>query len=133
MDDRQHTRHRIVKPHQTIIVDAADLITAFQEHVPVPFSDRDLAELITQIIVVLLNEEHGEIDGLNGLPHFDRLRDVKHAMNPHTRWQIQSATGILAVALYKRLHSLGIYHDNIFSYFFDRMLGNDIVISHFPY
>lgn len=117
---------------EILIVDAADIVGCYWYDVCGSVSRRDFIELITQVFCVFLNDEEGGLEGLHGLPQFNRMLDDDYLLNPKTAESIQAATLTFAHALHTRLRDLGIYQGNTFSYFFQQLIGDDLVLSHAP-
>lgn len=118
---------------KSIIIDSQDLVAEFRFQICSVVSDRDFKEVITQVIQMLLNEENGCLDAMNRLPEFNRMTDDAYSEDSQLVERIQKSTSEFGYALYQRLRSLGVYHGNTLPYFFDQLLGNDLVLSHLPY
>lgn len=116
---------------QTLILPTAELLTAFfreigGEHVLVA---SDLREVLAQIVQVLLNEGSELSVDLYTLPDYDRLIDGHRIESPVLTQAIQR----LAVAIRQQLLDLSAYTEEGFPYFFDRLLGHDLVLRVLPY
>jgi len=111
-----------------LIIPTDDLIQEFFQRLGGEvLPKKDVDEILTQVICVLLNAE-GTVDAqLQALPDFNRIvsTEIFAALKP--------AVGELAVAIRDRLVEFGADCDAGFPYFFDRMLDRDVMLSHLPY
>jgi len=77
--------------------------------------------------------DEGNDELIKELPLFNRMTKEPQFDNPCTTVTIQRAVQIFALALRVRLKQLGTYQGADFNYFFDRFLGDDLVVSHLPH
>ncbi|MNU19659.1 hypothetical protein D3C71_78920 [compost metagenome] len=117
-----------VKP-KTIILPTEDLIDQLHRRLGgEKLPKKDLDEILTQVVCVLLNAEGPVQDAhLQALPDFNRIvsTEMFAALKP--------AVGELAVAVRDRLMEFGADCDGGFPYFFDSLLDRDVVLTHLPY
>lgn len=114
-----------------VIVDCADLVKDFRIRIAAitVMPESDFVELTKQVLDVLLNAEDGNLDALNGLPRFNAMSNNRDYHRPELQLIIVS----FGTSMADRLKKLGMYNQETFSYFFDRFLGHDILMSFFPF
>jgi hypothetical protein len=117
----------------TLIIDSADLVKELRFQICSCVSERDMIEIITQVICTLLNEENNYVDSINNLPQFNRMRDDDYSDTNQNLGKIRKVTSEFGIKLQHRLQILGAYRGKTLPYFFDKLLGNDLVLSHLPY
>lgn len=114
------------------ILPTEDLLTAFFHSIGgevLPQSD--INELLTQIVCVLLNADEQverQIDA-----KLAQLPDLNRIVSTQVFASIKTAVPELAFAIKRRLAEFGAFQNDDFPYFFDRVLGRDIVLTHLPY
>jgi hypothetical protein len=119
----------------TVIVGVADIIDKFNNSVFGLICDDDLAELMTQIIQLLLNNNQEIVDYNVPFPDFTRFKNTEFLKEENTYLNISYAILILHLEINNRLIDSGVYFndEDEFDYFFDRFIGKDIVLKCLPY
>lgn len=131
VDEDDTTRHPDAP--MRIIVPTEDIFKAFHQSTDNQVFSTDLYEIVTQVIVILLNNTINNVDALNGLPLLDRMTDERFHSDTAFEQKVRLATNTMAWEIYRRVKALGIHYEGIFSYFFDGFVGQDIVLYNFPY
>ena len=111
-----------------LILDIADLLEDFRlaiggEYLP----KEDLAEIIAQVVCKLMNAEDPRSIELTDLPDFNRI------VSKEVFSSVPAAIPDLAEALRKRMRDIGALSTPSFNYYFDHMVGHDVVLSYIPY
>lgn len=124
-------------PHENspkhIILPTEDIVQAFHVRTGNQVMNADLKEIITEILTIFLNHKIDNIQALNSLPQIDRMKDRRFVTDAVFNEQVKSATIEMGYALHNRLVQLGVYHLGTFSYFYDDLLGSDLLLSYFPF
>lgn len=127
---------------QTVILPMADLLQAFYQACGDSIgmlSDKDVWEILSQIIVVLLDNDEKSEEQLRKLPELDRLVYFNRIDNPALFARTQQFAGfrhavhVLAFGVRQRLVELGAYTNEGFPYFLDRFIGPDVMLTHLPF
>lgn len=116
----------VIKPDR-LIIPTDDLIANFLQKIDGSIPSKDLDEILTQIVCVLLNAEGTVEAQLRALPDFNRIVTTQALAG------LQNAVGELAVAMRDRLMEFGADCDAGFPYFFDGLLYRDVMLTHLPY
>ncbi len=112
---------------QQIIIPTDDLLARFYTKLGTRPEQKDIEEILTQIICVLLNEDHDVEKELLALPDFNRIVSAGNLPG------LKMAVAELALSVRNRLIEFGVYKDETFPYFFDQLLDRDILLCHLPY
>lgn len=131
VDEEDNTKH----PNSPLrlIIPTADLLAQFHVETNNQVMNSDLVEIVTEIIGVFLNNTIDNVDALNGLPQLDRMTDSRFATNDKFEEMVRKATINLGFGLHRRMKEYGVYYQGVFSYFYDEMIGSDLVLYNFPY
>lgn len=139
---------------ETIVLPAADLLQAFfQELGDRVLTPHDVKEVLAQVVCVLLSDDEKTEEGVRRLPeperliYFNRIDEqlaeayekptaltgLLQRVDKAVELQVfQRAVYGLARDLRNRLHEYGAYRDAEFPYFFDSLLGYDLVLRYLP-
>lgn len=116
-----------------VIVDTADIISSFNECCRGLLLDVDLKEILTQAVAMLLNGDGNMIETYSDFPDYSRLVSNQFLSDETKVNVIDKAVNELLVNLYNRLKRDGVIVNNKLNYFFDKFIGNDIVLHYIPY
>jgi len=112
----------------TLIIPTDDLILEFFQRLGGEvLPKKDVDEILTQVICVLLNADGTVEAQLAALPDFNRIVSTEMFAG------LKPAVAELAVAIRNRLVEFGADCDAGFPYFFDRLIDRDVMLTHLPY
>lgn len=117
----------------TIILPAQDILFTFRHETDYGVSIMDMKEILTQIFTLLVNQPIHAVEGIHGLPQVDRMTDQRFHTDEAFREKVRKATSNMGFALYRRLREYGAYYQGYFSYFFDGLVGWDLILTNLPY
>jgi hypothetical protein len=123
----------MLKFPDTLIIGTEDIIEGYLARTANEIKNADLAEIVTQVIQLLLNEESEVCPFTYCFPDFKRLINKSFLVDTETNREITEQTLHLVSLLGERLKENGVYCDNTMPYFFDSFLGKDIILKHLPY
>jgi hypothetical protein len=110
-----------------LILPTDDLVVAFlQDMRPMEPCQSDVLEVMMQIIFALMNDQWSDEELLKV---FDANRIVDQQMTPAMRRCVPD----LALSIRDRLRELNAYEGKSFPFFFDRLLGKDVILTLLPY
>jgi hypothetical protein len=118
---KEHRPTKMILPTEDLLMDFFKAIGG--EILP----KQDVEEILTQIVCVLLNSDENTEVKLQSLPDFNRIVSTQLFAS------IKPAVPELALAIRNRLVEYGAYKDADFPYFFDGLLGRDVLLSYLPY
>ena len=116
-----------------VIVNTADIISEFINQVHGILLPVDLQEILTQAVAMLLNGDGNMVEYCSDFPDYTRLISNQFLKDESKTKILEKAVNELLVSLYNRLKQDGIFVDNKLNYFFDKFIGNDIVLHYLPY
>lgn len=120
-------------PTKYLIVPTEEMVRQFHQEIGGTdvLMAMDLQEIITQIVEAMLNHPQEFLHyQLPLLPNEDRLLDS----NRIERLRLQKAVYLLGAALYEQLLQIGaIDLEGGLPYFFDRLIGCDIMLQRFDW
>jgi hypothetical protein len=117
----------------TVILEAQDIVMQFRKEVSQYLQEADIREVLTQVFQGYLNQEDNDTSIFNELPEFNRMLPNRLLTESHVIISIRVSTQTLIRSIGQRLKEKGMYLNNSFSYFFEQLLGNDIVLCHLPH
>ena len=120
----------------SLIVDTHEEVCQFAEglrHYGLTLTDRQLAELITQVFCIFLDGDMPQRLISRALPNFDMLEHAD-AYTEEQKELIRHYFSVLTRQFLDKTVSLGAWSsDANFPYAFDHFLGHDAVLFHLPF
>lgn len=119
---------------KTLIMDTRAAMAQFEhDTLGVGLTHKNTLEIVTQIMDLFLNDSPDCLARLSTLPRFDRLYNPSLTQDSSKEAAVKRAVQTLGESLYAWLYNHGAFAGEEFPYFFNQLLGKDIVLSHFPY
>lgn len=147
--DHAPSGHLKTNAKDLVIIPTADLLDQFYRSLGgVVLPPGDMAEILTQITWTLLEQEHkpqavdeklNQLPDISKLVYFNRMLSEQHGGHQELLERgeqtagFQNAVRALAFALRQRLVELGIYQNQEFPFYLDRLLDWDVVLAKFPF
>ena len=117
----------------SIILPAQDIIFAFRADTDYGVSFQDMAEIVTQIFQVMVNQPIHNVGQLNTLPQVDRMIDNRFRSDEAFYDKVKAATVKMGYALHERVKDHKAYLNGYFPYIFDRFVQWDLILTLLPY
>ena len=113
-----------------IIIPTDDIVNEFTNRVNGILNPIDLNEILTQVFSMMLCDDSGIIEYGIDFPDLTMLVDTSFAADDMKVVRLGISVHWLITTLYDRLKHFGLFCDNDFPYYFEKLINYDIVLHH---